>query len=256
MASRNPTSLKLDRGGQPLYAMLAAILRKDIAEGKYPPASSLPTEKELTELYGVSRMTVRQSLRLLREEGLISSHPGIGTIVREFTANNGVFDAVNSTEELLHFVGHTEMHAVSLREVQLDQALAAQLDCQPNLLMSEACFLRKTPGSPLPMSYVRIYVPPRYAEAQLTPPVSNTAIYQRIEQLFNLRVTEIRQDVTATLLDPETAAILQAQPGEAALQMTRFFFDANQTMVQASISFYPASRYKQSARFRVNHNTP
>lgn len=143
------------------------------------------------------------------------------------------------------------MHAVSLQQVIVDAALAAQLECAPNLLLSEACFLRKNPGQDLPMSFVRIYVHPQYAQAQQTEKVSSSPIFQNIEKLFNVQVTEIRQDVTATLLDAPTAQVLQATEGDAALQITRFFFDVNQAVVQVSVSFYPADRYKQSARFRA-----
>ncbi|MDM0116025.1 GntR family transcriptional regulator [Variovorax sp. J22R133] len=243
-------------GQQPLYAALAGILSRDIRGGKHQPASVFPSEKELTERYGVSRQTVRQALRVLRDQGLISSHPGIGTIVRDAAQGRDRFNAVNSTEELLQFVGDTEMHAVSRREILVDAELAARLDCEPGSLLSEVAFLRKTPGAELPMSYVLIYVHPRYAAAQETPLVSSSPIYQNIERMFGVRVHEIRQDVTATLLDDKLAKVLEAMPGEAALQMTRYFYDENKTLIQVSISYYPSSRYTQSARFRVASSAP
>lgn len=239
------------QGRQPLYAALSDLLIKDISSGKYEVASTLPTEQELSTLYGVSRQTVRQALRVLKEQGMISSHPGIGTIVKAQAANSEKFRAVNSTNDLLQFVGNTEMHAVGLREVQLTAQLAQTLGCKPGQLMSEVAFLRRLPGIERPMSYVLIYVNPMYAQAQVTPPVSNTPIYQRMEALFGIKVHEIQQDVTATILDAATAAVLQAQEGEAALKIIRSFYDINQAMVQVSISYYPASRYTQSARFRA-----
>lgn len=238
-------------GRQPLYAALSEVLIRDISSGKYPPLSTLPTEQELTELYGVSRQTVRQALRVLRDRGLISSHPGIGTIVREVASHREAFHAVNSTEDLLQFVGNTQMHAVSKQEVVATPQLAAAIGCKVGQLMSVAGFLRKLPSAELPMSYVLIYVNPMYAKAQETPQISNVPIYQRIEQLFNVRVHEIQQDTTATLLDEELAGLLKTDSGEAALKITRYFYDVNQSLLQVSISFYPSSRYTQSARFRA-----
>jgi DNA-binding GntR family transcriptional regulator len=123
-------------GRQPLYAALAALLARDIQEGKYRPLSTLPSEKELTERYGVSRQTVRQALRSVKELGLISSHAGVGTIVRAPASRQTMFSSVNSIEDLLEFVGTTEMHAVSLREVTVDSALARKLECKEGLLLS------------------------------------------------------------------------------------------------------------------------
>ena len=238
-------------GRQPLYSALAGLLERDIRDGKYPPESIIPSEKELTERYGMSRQTVRQALRSLRDRGLISSHPGVGTIVRAPGGLQTRFSSVNSIEDLLQFVGTTEMHVVSLGEVQVGARLARELECKEGIVLSEVAFLRKTPGAQLPVSYVVIYVHPRFAEAQKTPPVTNTPVYKNIEQMFGLRVHEVRQDIAAAALDAELASTLHAAQGAPALQIKRFYYDVNGELVQTSISWYPADRYTQSARFRA-----
>lgn len=247
-------SLNAGVGRQPLYAALAALLVRDIEAGKYPPESVLPSEKELGERYAMSRHTVRQALRELRDRGLIMPQQGIGTIVRSPREEN-LFSAVNSVESLLQFVGTTEMHALSCREVTAGPALAEQLGFKTGMVLSEAAFVRKTHGDSLPMSYLLIYVHPRYAAAQETPAVSNTPIYKNIERLFGVRVHEIQQDITATSLSVEMATTLQAEPGTAALEIRRFYYDKNEMLLQATISYYPAGRYIQSGRFRASPPT-
>lgn len=237
-------------GRQPMYAALAAVLVRDIEAGKYQADSTLPSEKELGERYGVSRHTVRQALREVRDRGLISSQPGIGTMVRSGSQTKQ-FSAVNSVESLLQFVGTTEMHALSRQDVTVGDALAQQLGFKKGLLLSEATFLRKTAGESQPMSYLLIYVHPRYAAAQDTPAVSSSPIYKNIERLFGVQVHEIQQDITATNLTAELAEILQAEPGTAALEIRRFYYDKNEMLLQATISYYPAGRYIQSGRFRA-----
>ena len=122
---RPPQEHSAGPGRQPPYAALAALLIQDIRDGKYKPSSTLPTEKELSERYGVSRQTVRQALRSVRDLGLISSHAGIGTIVRAPVPGQTTFSSVNSIDALLEFVGTTEMHLVSRREVTVDARLAS-----------------------------------------------------------------------------------------------------------------------------------
>jgi GntR family transcriptional regulator len=139
--------------------------------------------------------------------------------------------------------------------VTVDAALASKLECKEGLVLSEVAFLRKTPGSDLPMSYLLLYVHPRFAQAQKTPVVSNTPIYKNIERLFGIRVQEVRQDISATVLDAALAKKLCAKPGDAALEIKRFYYDANGALVQTSISYYPSDRYTQSARFRATSDT-
>ena len=235
-----------------MYVALAAVLIRDIEDGKYPPSSILPSESEFCLRYGVSRHTVRQAIREVKERGLVASQQGVGTIVRS-PGKGPMFAAVNSIDALLEFVGTTEMHFVSMREVTVDDALAQRVDFKPGQLLSEAAFLRKSKGEGLPMSYVLIYVHPRYAQAQVTPPVSNSPIYKNIERLYGVRVQEIRQDITATLLDAELASILQAPQDSAALEIRRFFYDLNEVLIQTSISYYPSGRYIQSGHFRATN---
>jgi GntR family transcriptional regulator, arabinose operon transcriptional repressor len=76
---RNP----LEKGiWDALYRKLADVLRQHINEGGMPEGGRLPTEFELSTIYGVSRGTVRQALGLLEEEGLIKRVPGLGTFIR------------------------------------------------------------------------------------------------------------------------------------------------------------------------------
>ena len=63
------------------YIQVARALRKDIVDGVYPVGSQLPTEHELCERFSVSRYTVREALRRLREDNLVSSRPRAGTLV-------------------------------------------------------------------------------------------------------------------------------------------------------------------------------
>ena len=63
------------------YIQVARALRKDIIDGVYPVGSQLPTEYELCERFSVSRYTVREALRRLREDNLVSSRPRTGTLV-------------------------------------------------------------------------------------------------------------------------------------------------------------------------------
>jgi GntR family transcriptional regulator len=58
-------------------------LRQAIAGGTYQAGSQLPTEAEVVEMLGVSRTVVREALRALEEDGLVTRRQGVGTFVRE-----------------------------------------------------------------------------------------------------------------------------------------------------------------------------
>jgi DNA-binding transcriptional regulator YhcF (GntR family) len=68
---------------RPPFKQVANALRAAILTGKVKPGEKLPSQNELATQYGVARMTIQQSLRILRDEGLIVSRVGSGVYVRE-----------------------------------------------------------------------------------------------------------------------------------------------------------------------------
>ena len=72
----------------PLYQQVANDLREAIVNDVYHVGARIPTEPELSHLYGVSRITVRKAIEILVDEGLLAKRQGKGTFVQEF-ANLG-----------------------------------------------------------------------------------------------------------------------------------------------------------------------
>jgi GntR family transcriptional regulator len=77
-------------------------LRHAILSGVYPSGSRLPSEKELAEMLGISRSTLRECLRTLEEQGLIARRRGVGTfvcprpILKNLSLNYGITEMIRS----------------------------------------------------------------------------------------------------------------------------------------------------------------
>jgi GntR family transcriptional regulator len=70
------------RDPTPLYVQLAAVIRASIASGELARDDPVPSESYLQQTHGVSRVTVRKAMELLRSEGLVCTLPQRGTFVR------------------------------------------------------------------------------------------------------------------------------------------------------------------------------
>ena len=66
-----------------LHRKLSDLLKKEIKEGKYKPGEYIPSERELSESYSLSRPTVRRAISQLVREGWLYSVAGTGTLVSE-----------------------------------------------------------------------------------------------------------------------------------------------------------------------------
>jgi GntR family transcriptional regulator len=83
---------------QPKYRQVADALRREIANGMFPPGSRLPSENDLQQRFDASRNTVRNGLSLLVSEGLLTSSQGLGYEVKShevFELNASRFENLN-----------------------------------------------------------------------------------------------------------------------------------------------------------------
>jgi hypothetical protein len=84
-------SSELEAVGPP-YLQVAARLRSEIAQGRFPPGAQLPSQEKLANRFGVARGTIQQALKELHNQGLVTSRRGSGTFVRP-GGGNGVHPA-------------------------------------------------------------------------------------------------------------------------------------------------------------------
>src|SRR5260370_13733399 len=82
----------------PRYYQLREIMRERIRSGEWKPGDLIPSERELGETYGISRMTARQAITDLVNEGLFYRERGKGTFVSQRKV----------THQLIHLTGFTE----------------------------------------------------------------------------------------------------------------------------------------------------
>jgi len=236
---------------QPLYASLAQALLRDISQKHYPVGSLLPTEGDLASRYGVSRHTVRQALRELKEEGVIASRPGIGTRVLSPSEQTRVFGGINTVGDLLQFVESTEMRIIARKEIRADAAFVAKFNCKPEQVWLQLTILRSVADQKRPLGHVQVYMRPEYGSALGGDKIYSRPIYAVLEERCGIRIIEVLQEITAVNLDADAARALKRTEGEAAMRITRHFLDRNGITVQISVGHYPSGLYTQTSRFRT-----
>lgn len=124
---------------------MAASLRAAILTRKFAPGDRLPSQAELSQRYGVARMTIQQALRILKHDGLVTSRQGSGTYVRERTARPGglrhhIEQAFEAPDVRIDFSGYTAETLHGIIAEPLDRVREGRLSPQSikiRLLLSE-----------------------------------------------------------------------------------------------------------------------
>ncbi|GGA86743.1 GntR family transcriptional regulator [Brucella endophytica] len=117
-------------GTQSLVHRISGDLRQAIEAGAFPPGTRLPSEKDLTERYGVSRTVAREAFANLRADGLVESRKGAGVFVLEKSPVQSPFsglnvDKISSVIELLELRTVFEVEAAAFAAARRS---AAQLE--------------------------------------------------------------------------------------------------------------------------------
>lgn len=238
---------------RPRYQLLATRLREDIEAGRYPVGTLLPTEMEISAQYNVSRSTVREAIRRLQVAGLVSRRAGVGTRI-ESTAPVATYSQLGSSiEELVENAKEIRMSVATSEDVIADAELAEMLRCKPQqrFLRLEGVVRPARPrSSKLPFYWVQIYVAAAFAGIRDLVPQHNGLVASLIEQHYKEPITEIRQEVTATITEAPIAKILSVTKGTPALRFQRWYYGRNSSLMQITVSVRPAGRFTYCTRLR------
>jgi GntR family transcriptional regulator, transcriptional repressor for pyruvate dehydrogenase complex len=131
-------------------------LRTHILQGEWKPGEFLPPERELSTQLGVTRVSLREALRILEQEELIETRHGEGSLVRDFTRDAGMSalkylaemdlpqgDILRSALEVRVMIGAELVRAAALRASEADMAALEALIQEERSLMNDRAAVQR-----------------------------------------------------------------------------------------------------------------
>jgi GntR family transcriptional regulator len=212
----------IDRNSyEPAYAQLANILRRQVAAGVFRPGDQLPSEAMLCRSYQVSPMTVRRTINLLAEEGVVSTAQGRGTFVKSLELGQAAFD-LQELQDLFNAPA-IAVKLLDVRIVSADERTARKL----KLTVGErTIYIRRLlTVNDEPAFYHReylVYDPTRpIVEAEM----EVTALQGLFDGTGSALLKRGELSIEACLLNEDEANLLQTPPPVAAFCLEHLFYD-------------------------------
>jgi DNA-binding GntR family transcriptional regulator len=226
-----------------LWVDVARDLQDRIRNGKYAVGAVLPTEPELSLIYGVSRYTVRAALEALQQHGLVSRRKNAGTRVESASRAMRFGASPGSIEELAQYGSEHLREVKSVKPVTAGPALAKLLECAPGTSWIRLGLVRmSTAGKPL--SWIDVYVDPAYEgvieDVLQQPRVLTSAL---IERKYGVEIQKIEQHISAISCSAALAKKLQTAADSPILQVVRRYIDVSGKVVEVSVTMFPGDRY-------------
>jgi GntR family transcriptional regulator len=246
-SARAPVSA---RSGDPLYLQVVRALKDDIVSGIYPIGSQLPTEEELCGRFSVSRYTVREALRRLREDSLVSSRQGAGTTVVPPRPSDSFVHEVMSINDLVAFATDVHFAIDAIEMMEIDDKLSARTGIASGEQWLAVRGFRHTEGSDLPVCWTEVYINREFAAVGRLLERHRGPIFHLIEDLFGQSIVEVHQEIAAALISPALARGLKAKAGATALEVQRTYKLATGKIAQVAINTHPASRFRHAMTMR------
>lgn len=245
--------LTLDRRSPlPLWAQLDADLRRRLDAGEF--VASFPGESALVTQYGVSRQTVREALRRLRAEGLVTAERGRPSRLAQQPQFTQPFGALYSLFSSVEARGMEQRSEVRRLEVVADGVVAARLGLEESTALLYLERLRLAGGEPLALD--RVWLPAAPTRQLLDADFTHTSLYEELAARCGIRLSGGQEQIRAV---PGTAAdrrVLQIDRGVALLAIDRLAcsegrpMEWRQTLVRGD-RFAVTAAFSPSAGARV-----
>lgn len=231
-------------GPLPLYARVKVMVADRIRNGEWQPNDRVPSEAELVQMLGFSRMTINRALRELNAEGLLIRLQGVGTFVAEPKRQSSLFEIQNIADEV-QARNHQHRSAVMLLQVEsasIEQAKALNMSVGSDIFHLSIIHYENDIPIQIEDRYVNPEVVPEYLQQDFTKTTSN--IY--LNKLAPL--TEGEHIIEAVSANALQSKWLHLAPHEPCLLICRRTW-STQVNVSYARLLYPGSRHRLKGRF-------
>lgn len=240
--TRRSTQQRLDRSRpEPLYHQLETNLRERILAGEWTPGEQIPTEEQLGEMYGVSRITIRQAVRNLVDTGYLERGQGRGTFVREPVLVAGERGLRSFSEEMRALDLEPGAHMLEVGTVPAGGGVAEHLGLEGGDLVHRVRRLRTGDGKPIGLQSA--HLPAGRFPGLDDRLAAGTSLYQLLRTGYGVVPDHARETFSVVRIPEEDAPLLGVEPGEPAFHVERVAYDASGPF-EYTVSIMRGDRYR------------
>ena len=225
----------------PIYHQLYEILRSNITQGNWQPGDMLPPESELIDKYEVSRITVRQALDALVNEGLIYRQRGRGTFVAHPTVEQGLTRIISFTEDMRQRGFQPGTRILSSGLIPALPEIAEKLQIAPGKELARLERLRLADGEP--MSIEESYLVHRLCPGILDGDYTQHPLRHALDQQYGIRLVRASQKIQALSASSKLAGKLSIPSKSALLYIERVSYSDQGVPIEFLRLYHRGDRY-------------
>ena len=235
----------------PVYYQIKQTLKGWIVNGEFNPGGKIPSENELADKFNVSRLTVRQAISQLVQEGFLISKRGEGTFVtnNQNLINSFSLEFSGFMDDLFYQVSKIKTQSARLGRMAASKLVREKLeldDEEKEVVQIKRIRLLRDKVFSYTINYLPMDIGTRITEKDLL----KKPLLKIMEQDLNIEFTEASQIIEASFADQEVAEQLGISPGSPILYLERVMYTKDKRPVEFVQSSHPGDRYKYVIRLK------
>lgn len=226
----------------PLYKQLYYQLRDAIVAGEYRVGTRLPSERQLAADHGISRLTARKALSLLRKEGYVEAYQGRGSYVAHGTSHTYDHLPLQGFAELMLRQGMTpSSKVISCEVVPVSGEVARLLQIAEYEKVIKIRRLRL--ANNIPVALHTAYLRHPLCDPILSVDLEKRSLYRSLEEHLGIKLAHVSESMRDILGQSKDLRYLRLTPPAAVTQVMRRTYDTEGRVIEYLEAIYRADQY-------------
>lgn len=225
----------------PLYRKIAQQMKDEISKGEWKEGNAIPTELMLSETYQASRVTVRQAIKVLVQQGLLYKIQGSGTYVSEHKYEHNIYELTGFTEEMRALNKNIINKVLTFSVVEPEERIVQALGLEEG---EKVYYIRRQRwADDIPLIVEDTYLPLELFP-DLTYQIMEGSKYDFIESVKKLKIKDSYQEVIPILPTEEIQELLQLKEQIPIIKVQLLSTLKDDTVFEYTDLFFKSDEYK------------
>lgn len=226
---------------KPLYVQLKETIKKDIEAEKYAKDTQLPTEKELCDMYNVSRITIRRAIIELEREGVVQKQHGIGTFVtNKKKIKRDLISVAGFSEFLVQTGKQPKTKIISTEVLKASNWISEILNVPMKAPVLEIRRLHLIDNDPVHLE-TSYYSLRKFPDLEQHIEESNS-IYSILKERYSTKAVKNHKTLAAVFPTLEQAKLLQLTQDNIVFEVEKWAYDQKGEIIHFAKSYLPADK--------------
>ena len=240
--------VEIDKNSRvPVYVQVMNMFIRQIEEGNLAEKEKLPTERELCQLYGISRSTVRQVFHELEKDGYVTIIKGRGAFVSQARLHQEMSGFYSFTQDMKKLGKTISTILIDFSQVPCDERISKKMKCKPgeNILR----FTRVRYADQDPMLIVKTHLlGTRFKNFDHRRLISES-LYDMLGNTYNVVFSKGRETLQSVIARGDEASLLEIPPGAPCMKIDRYTYEKD-SIIEYAVAIARGDKFQYNIDLR------